>query len=56
MAELWVEGSRMQDLYRFGLVTQVLGPSRATKLPLSENEILNNSSITNGAGKCPAIS
>ena len=56
MAELWVEGSRMQDLYRFGLVTQVLGSSRATKLPLSENEILNNSSITNGAGKCPAIS
>jgi len=56
MAELWVEGSRMQDLYRFGLVTQVLGPSRATKLPLSENEVLNNSTMTNGTGKCPAIS
>ena len=56
MAELWVEGSRMQDLYRFGLVTQVLGPARATKLPLSQNEVLHNSSITNGGGKCPAIS
>jgi hypothetical protein len=56
MAELWVEGSRMQDLYRFGLVTQVLGSSRATKLPLSQNEVLHNSKITNGAGTCPAIS
>jgi hypothetical protein len=56
MAELWVEGSRMQDLYRFGLVTQILGPSRATKIPLSETEILNNTSIKQGAGTCPAIS
>jgi len=56
MAELWVEGSRMQDLYRFGLVTQVLGPARATKLPLSENEVLNNTSIKSTVGTCPAIS
>jgi hypothetical protein len=56
MAELWVEGSRMQDLYRFGLVTQILGPARATKIPLSYTEILANSSMKVGEGKCPAIS
>ena len=56
MAELWVEGSRMQDLYRFGLVTQILGPARATKIALSYTEILANSSMKVGEGKCPAIS
>jgi hypothetical protein len=56
MAELFVEGSRMQDLYRFGLVTQVLGPARATKLPLSTTEILNNSAMKLGEGSCPSIS
>ena len=56
MAELFVEGSRMQDLARFGLVTQVLGPARATKLPLSRTEILNNSAMKVGEGSCPAIS
>ena len=56
MAELWVEGSRMQDLYRFNLVTQLLGPSRATKLPLSYTEILHNSAMTVGEGTCPTIS
>jgi len=56
MAELWVEGSRMQDLYRFKLVTQILGPARATKLPLSYTEILANSAMKVGEGTCPAIS
>jgi len=56
MAELWVEGSRMQDLYRFNLVTQKLGPSRATKLPLSTAEIRNNSAMKLGEGACPTIS
>ena len=56
MAELWVEGSRMQDLYRFNLVTQILGPSRATKLPLSTTEVLNNSAMKLGEGACPTIS
>ena len=56
MAELFVEGSRMQDLARFGLVTQVLGPARATKLPLSQTEILNNSAMKVGEGSCPTIS
>jgi len=56
MAELFVEGDRMQDLYRFGLVTQILGPARATKLPLSYTEILNNSAMKVGEGSCPAVS
>jgi len=56
MAELFVEGDRMQDLYRFGLVTQILGPARATKLPLSYTEIRNNSAMKVGEGTCPSIS
>jgi hypothetical protein len=43
-------------LYRFNLVTQILGPSRATKLPLSTTEILNNSAMKLGEGACPTIS
>ena len=56
MAELFVEGSRENDLARFGLVTQILGPARATKLPLSQTEILNNSAMKQGEGSCPRIS
>jgi starch-binding outer membrane protein, SusD/RagB family len=56
MAELFVEGSRENDLARFGLVTQILGPARATKLPLSQTEILNNSAMKVGGGSCPNIS
>jgi hypothetical protein len=56
MAELFVEGSRENDLARFNLVTQVLGPARATKLPLSLTEILNNSAMKVGEGSCPNIS
>jgi hypothetical protein len=56
MAELFVEGSRRDDLARFGLVTQILGPARATKLPLSQTEILNNSAMKLGEGSCPSIS
>lgn len=56
MAELWVEGSRMQDLYRYNLVGSVLGAGRATKLPLSRNEILNNTNMKLGGGSCPGIS
>ncbi len=56
MAELFVEGSRMQDLNRFGLVGSVIGPARATKLPLSLTEILNNSAMKVGGGSCPSIS
>jgi hypothetical protein len=55
-AELFVEGHRMQDLYRFGLVGTRLGPGRATKLPLSRTEILNNPSITEGQQTCPGVS
>jgi len=55
-AELFVEGSRENDLARFNLVGQILGPARATKLPLSQTEILNNSAMKVGEGSCPSIS
>lgn len=55
-AVLFVEGQRMNDLYRFNMVTQVLGAGRATKLPLSYTEIVNNASMKIGEGKCPSIS
>jgi hypothetical protein len=55
-ATLYTEGFRMQDLYRFGLVTARLGTGRAIKLPLSRTEIVNNPQIGIGHGKCPAIS
>lgn len=56
MAELWVEGSRMEDLVRFNLVGSLLGPGRAIKLPLSRTEILNNGNMKDGGGTCPSIS
>ena len=55
-AELFVEGHRQQDLHRFNIVNSLLGPGHATKLPLSRNEILNNTSMTDGGGACPSIS
>jgi len=55
-AVLFVEGQRMNDLYRFNLVRQILGTGRATKLPLTRTEIINNPSMKDGEGKCPAIS
>ena len=55
-AVMFGEGSRMQDLYRFGLVAQRLGAGRATKLPLSRTEALTNPNIGDGKEKCPAIS
>jgi hypothetical protein len=56
MAVLFVEGHRMYDLHRFNLVTSVLGPGRATMLPLSRNEILNNPNMKDGEATCPKIS
>lgn len=55
-AELFVEGHRMNDLYRFNLVATQLGSGRATKLPLSRTEILSNAAMKEGEAKCPAIS
>ena len=55
-AELFVEGHRMTDLDRFGLVTARLGAGRARKLPMSRNEILNNASMHEGQAKCPGRS
>ena len=56
MAELFVEGHRQHDLYRFNMVTAVLGAGRATKLPLSRTEILANTNMKDGGGSCPKIS
>jgi hypothetical protein len=55
-AELFVEGHRQQDLHRFNMVNSLLGPGHATKLPLSRNEILNNTNMTDGGGACPSVS
>ncbi|HSQ32954.1 MAG TPA: RagB/SusD family nutrient uptake outer membrane protein [Gemmatimonadaceae bacterium] len=55
-AQLYTEGFRMQDLYRFNLVTAKLGPGRLIKLPLSVTEANNNPNIRIGGGKCPGIS
>ncbi len=55
-AQLFTEGHRLNDIYRFHLVTQLLGSGRATKLPMSITETYNNPSIGIGHQKCPAVS
>jgi len=55
-ATLYSEGFRLQDLYRFGLIGTRVGTGRATKLPLSRTELVNNQNIGIGHGKCPAVS
>ena len=55
-AVLFAEGARLQDLYRFGLVSSRLGLNRATKLPLSRTEQLGNANIGDGKETCPAVS
>ena len=55
-AVLFGEGARLNDLYRFGLVTARLGANRATKLPLTRTEQLGNSNIGEGKETCPVIS
>ena len=55
-AVMFVEGTRLMDLNRFGLVTARLGTGRAMKLPLSRNEILNNANMKQGDAACPKIS
>ena len=55
-ATLFGENSRLQDLYRFRLITQRLGPNRATKLPLSRTEQLTNPNIGVNKETCPARS
>jgi hypothetical protein len=56
LAILFVEGQRMYDLHRFNLVTSVLGPGRATMLPLSSTEVLNNTNMAVGGATCPKLS
>lgn len=62
-AELFLEGHRLPDLYRFNLIAttviEVGKPStgRLTKFPLSTNEAINNQSIEDDATKrCAPIS
>jgi SusD/RagB-like outer membrane lipoprotein len=55
-AVMFAEGSRLQDLYRFGLINARLGPGRATKLPLSRTEQLTNPHIGPQKETCPAVS
>ena len=56
-AQLFLEGQRMHDLYRFGRVRQTLGADRATKFALDNNEIIRNDNIPDAAaGRCPAVS
>jgi len=55
-AELFVEGHRLQDMSRFNLTGKLLGTGRATKLPLSRTEQINNITSGEGKGSCPAIS
>jgi hypothetical protein len=56
-AQLFLEGQRAHDLYRFGLVRSVLGADRATKFALDNNEIIRNDNIPDAVpGRCPAIS
>lgn len=56
LAVLFVEGQRMYDLHRFNLVTSTLGAGRATMLPLSTTEVLNNTNMKVGGATCPKLS
>ena len=56
LAVLFIEGQRMYDLHRFNLVGTTLGTGRATMLPLSQTEVLNNTSMKLGGATCPKLS
>ena len=45
-AQLFLEGHRLQDLNRFGRIADELGSGRATKLPISTDEVNANSNIS----------
>ncbi len=55
MAVLFVEGQRNFDLFRYNLKGAMLGAGKATLLPLSRNEILNNPNMVEGGGTCPTV-
>ena len=56
-AELFMEGHRANDLYRFGLTQQLLDagdfvesiPDRAIKFPMASSEAINNPNIEDDA-------
>jgi hypothetical protein len=54
-AELFVEGHRLADINRFGIVGAQLGAGRAMKMPLSRNETLNNPTLKLGEARCPGL-
>jgi len=54
-AELFLEGHRLTDLSRFGLVEEILGKERNIKFPVSTDEINSNPNISTPRG-CPDIS
>ena len=45
-AEMFLEGHRLNDLNRYNLIRDVLGPDRAVKLPISVNEVNANPNIS----------
>ncbi|MDE3215634.1 MAG: hypothetical protein KGO03_04500 [Gemmatimonadota bacterium] len=55
-AQMFAQGDRLEDIYRFGLMASRVGTGRPLKLPLSYNEELNNRAIGQGNGKCPGSS
>ncbi len=56
-AQLFLEGQRLHDLHRFGLVGSLLGTGRATKFALDFNEIIRSDAIPDAVpGRCPSIS
>ena len=56
-AQMYLEGHRMFDLYRFNQVRAVLGPNRPMTFPLTSTEIQLNTNV-NGSlqGRCMPVS
>lgn len=44
--EMFLEGQRLNDLNRYDLIRDILGPNRAKKLPISINEVNANSNVS----------
>jgi hypothetical protein len=56
-AQLFLEGQRMLDLHRFGIMDEVLGADRPTKFPLTSNEIQLNTNVAGRLdGRCMPMS
>jgi len=55
-ATLFLEGHRANDLYRFDLFLDVIGPGHATKFPMNQSEYLNNPNAGGRVRSCPVAS